>query len=155
MFAASGSSLPLPSSPQIAPVVPRAEPMASAAAVTTQTAQAVKQSSPIRFNPHITYANDIDRVLVQVRDEAGEVTVQYPSEKAVREYRRQMEASRQDASRQDASRPEEAGAPPSTSAAAPEGQPAAAPASPASASPASGASAPVTGTGAGAVEISA
>lgn len=150
MFAASGSSLPLPSSPQIAPVVPRAEPMASAAAVTTQTAQAVKQSSPIRFNPHITYANDIDRVLVQVRDEAGEVTVQYPSEKAVREYRRQMEASRQDASR-----PEEAGAPPSTSAAAPEGQPAAAPASPASASPASGASAPVTGTGAGAVEISA
>lgn len=155
MFAASGSSLPLPSSPQIAPVVPRAEPMASAAAVTTQTAQAVKQSSPIRFNPHITYANDIDRVLVQVRDEAGEVTVQYPSEKAVREYRRQMEASRQDASRQDASRqdtspPDESAAPPSTSTAAPESQPEA------SAAPAaSGASAPITGTSAGAVEISA
>lgn len=150
MFAASGSSLPLPSSPQIAPVVPRAEPMASAAAVTTQTAQAVKQSSPIRFNPHITYANDIDRVLVQVRDEAGEVTVQYPSEKAVREYRRQMEASRQDASRQDTSPPDEAAAPPSTSTAAPESQPEA------SAAPAaSGASAPITGTSAGAVEISA
>lgn len=150
MFAASGSSLPLPSSPQIAPVVPRAEPTASAAAVTTQTAQAVKQSSPIRFNPHITYANDINRVLVQVRDEAGEVTVQYPSEKAVREYRRQMEASRQDTSRQDTSPPDEAAAPPSTRATAPESQPAA------SAAPAaSGASAPATGTSAGAVEISA
>ena len=138
MFAASGSSLPLPSSPQIAPVVPRAETTASAAAVTTQTAQAVTQASPIRFNPHITYANDIDRVLVQFRDQAGEVTVQYPSEKAVREYRRQMEASK----------PEEPAADSATPDAGPDARPVAA-----AAAPEAPQAAPAPG--AGTVEISA
>ncbi|PWR19706.1 hypothetical protein [Zavarzinia compransoris] len=91
MFAASGSPLPSSALPVAAPVPVRAEP-AAGRGVSSQTAQAVKQASPIRFNPHLTYANDIDRVLVQVRDAEGKVTVQYPSEQAVREYRRQMEA---------------------------------------------------------------
>ncbi|MDD3445960.1 MAG: hypothetical protein PHS60_11145 [Zavarzinia sp.] len=84
---------PAPASPaatHAAPVAAQAVP-GPGQGVKTQTTVAVQETAPVRFNPHTVYDDDIKKVLVQIRDDQGEVTTQYPSEQAVREYRRHQQ----------------------------------------------------------------
>ena len=84
---------PAPASPaatHAAPVAAQAVP-GPGQGVKTQTTVAVQETAPVHFNPHTVYDDDIKKVLVQIRDDQGEVTTQYPSEQAVREYRRHQQ----------------------------------------------------------------
>lgn len=58
---------------------------------TPATARPVTPVAPAFFNPRFSFDRELGLLIMQVRDDAtGEVLTQFPSEKVVKEYRRQQ-----------------------------------------------------------------
>lgn len=80
------------------PLQPAAPPAGAIAAAqqalsggAAETPRPVTPASPIYFNPRYSFDRELSMMIMQIRDDvSGEVVSQFPSEMAVREYRRQQ-----------------------------------------------------------------